>query len=313
MEKRQRTRNGFQYVGPAWTQLLDIAKEIELSGVLKKGHKIRLEKVTQERENKGLRGAALKQHKFLEQVFRIDSDFHTLCSIAFTQSQIDSTRLEIIRELIKKIRENRDDATIMRPSMRLLFAKFRASQATRQESIQHLASADDIWYEYKHAEPAGTSIVFGDYLADKIQSTGLKDKRAVTMRLPNWPLSRDCFMSVEVRNESVKELAMALFKVELHRTADALHVVHQGGVQQTIHDSKDALSRVLEEDVVAVFGLDVLDAISASHIRATERTEGITRTECVKMTFSKGTGTINVIMGTMEGLQIQRKLGGTAA
>jgi hypothetical protein len=310
MTKRKRTRNGFEDVGSAWTQLLDISKEIELCSVLKKGHIKRFKKVTQEREKKGLRGAALKQHKFLDQVLRIGSDYHTLCSIAFTQSQIDSTRSKTLCELIEKIRENRDDTTITCFNAQLLSAKI---QATRQDSIQDPASADDIWYEYKHAEPDGTSIVFGDYLADKIKSTGLKDKRAVTMRLPMWPLSRDCFMSVEVREESVNELAMALFKAEVYGTADTLHVVHQGGVLQTSHDSKNTLSRVLDEDVVSVFGLDVLAAISASHLRATELKKGITRTECVKMTFSKGTGTIDLTMGTMEGLEIQRKLGGTAA
>ncbi|KAE8831152.1 hypothetical protein HRS9122_08742 [Pyrenophora teres f. teres] len=311
--QRQRARNGFKDVGTPWTQLLDTSAEIELSSELKKGHMIRFEKVTQERKKKGLRAAALKQHKFLDKVFRIDSDYHTLCSIAFSQSQIDSTRQDVLNKLIEKIREHRDDVTIISPSMRSLFAGLGKSLATRQESVQRLASADDIWYEYKHAEPEGTLKVFGDYLADKIKSTELKDKRAVTMRLPMWPLSRDCFMSVELREESVKELAMALFKVEVDRVADALHIIHHGGVLQTCHDSKDVLSRVLDEDIVAVFGSDVLAAINASHVRANELAKGRARTECVKMTFSKRMGTIDLIMGTMEGIKIQNKLGATAA
>lgn len=50
--------------------------KIELSGVLRKGDIIRFEKVTQERKKKkGLRGAALKQHKFLDGVFRLDYDY----------------------------------------------------------------------------------------------------------------------------------------------------------------------------------------------------------------------------------------------
>jgi hypothetical protein len=308
----KRARNGFKDVDSCWIQLLETSKTIELSGAIRKGYKARFNKVTNDGEKKGLPRAAVKHHKFFDKVCDLDPDFRTLCSMAFSQNQIDSTKESILKRLYEKIK---GDKMILSPNVRSLFTCLRNSHAEQpvQDSHQRSTSASGIWCEFKHAEREGTTRVFRDYLADKIKSTELLDKRGVTMRLPMWPLSVDGSMSIELREDCVKELRIALFKVEVDWVTDAFHVLHGGGVLQTIYDSKHTLSRVLEEDIVAVFGSDVLTAISRSHLRANEVKEERARTECVKMTFSKGMGTIELIMGAIEGINIQVKLGATAA
>lgn len=313
----KRVRNGFKDVQSSWKQLTETSIDTALSQRLTKSHINRIKKVKSNEKREGLPPAAVKQHKFLKKVLRIDSDYHTLCKIAFSQNQIDSTKAAILEQLVERIRERRNDTTIISPRMRSLIAHTEDPEPVRQleEPKQRSTSASEQWAELKYAEREGTREVFGEYLADRIKTTELNDNwRAVTMRLPRWPADLPilCFVSLELREESVKELARALFKVEVDWVTDDFHIVHPGGMLQSIPNSEHTLKGVLDEDIVAVFGSDVHAAISSCCIRASEIAGGKARTKCVSMTFSKTKGTIDLTMSVPDGFNIQDKLYATA-
>ncbi|CAG5148338.1 uncharacterized protein ALTATR162_LOCUS2186 [Alternaria atra] len=314
--QRSRGRVGFKNVESGWTQLMETFNDIELSLRLTKGHIRRIEKVMEDKKTKRS-GASLKQHKFLRRVLAIDSDSYTLCVAAFSQNQIDSTKAAILDGLVERIRERRND-TIMSPTMRSLFDHSEDNRIVPlpQETNQLLRSTSEPWVELKYAERAGTKEVFGQYLVDRIENTELSDDwKAVIMRLPMWPpdLSAPCFMSLDLCEESTKEVAMALFKVEVTWVTDAFWVVHDGGLLQIIPYSQHTMKGVLDEDIVAVFGADIHAAITTCSIRANELREGHGKTKCISMTFSKSKATIDLTLSVMEGVKIQKKLGVAAA
>jgi hypothetical protein len=104
--QRSRGRIGFKNVESGWTQLMETFNDIELSLRLTKGH-IRRIKTVAENEKTKRSGASLKQHKFLRKVLAINSDSYTLCVVAFSQNQIDSTKAAILDGLVERIRERR--------------------------------------------------------------------------------------------------------------------------------------------------------------------------------------------------------------
>ncbi|EMD95268.1 hypothetical protein COCC4DRAFT_204964 [Bipolaris maydis ATCC 48331] len=208
--KRSRNRIGFQNVESGWKQLMNTFNDIELSQRFTKGHIKRIEKVTAD-EKTVRSGASLKQHKFLRRVLAINSDCYKLCVVAFSQNQINFTKAAILNGLVERIRERRDDINISPIPSLLDFSE--DPQANNQLS----KSPPEHWAELKYAERAGFEKVFGKYLLDRIKNTDMSNNwKAVVMSLPRWPAdySEPCFMSLDLREESVKEVAMALFKVE---------------------------------------------------------------------------------------------------
>ncbi|UPX13470.1 uncharacterized protein EKO05_0003977 [Ascochyta rabiei] len=257
--QRSRSRIGFKNVESGWTQLMETFTSIELSLRLTKGQVGRIKKMTEDKKTKKS-GAFLKQHKFLRRVLAINPDSYTLCIVAFSQNQIDSTKAAILDGLVERIKERRDD-TIMSPTMRSLFDHSEDNRIVPllQETHKLSTNPSEPWVELKYAERAGTREVFGQYLVDRIENTELSDNwKAVIMRLPVWPpdLSAPCFMSLDLREESIKEVAMALFKVEVTWVTDAFWVVHCGGMSQIIPYFQHTMKGVSDEDIVAVFGAD---------------------------------------------------------
>ncbi|XP_014553213.1 hypothetical protein COCVIDRAFT_40766 [Bipolaris victoriae FI3] len=284
--RRSRRRTGFQNIESAWALLIDTLNDIELSQRLTKRHNQRIEKVKAD-EKTTRSGASLKQHKFLKRVSAINPDFHKLCVVAFSQNQISFTKNAILDGLVKKIRGQRD-GTIISPTTRSLL--HRSEDDIRpiplpQETIELPKAPSEPWVELRYAEREGIEKVFGQYLLDRIENTDLRQNwRAVFMRLPMWPqdLSGPCFMSLNLREGSVKEVAMALFKYTMKGVSD--------------------------EDIIAVFGADIHAAITTCSIRANELREGDRRTKCVSITFSEKRAVINLILSVSEGVKIQSKL-----
>jgi hypothetical protein len=290
---------------------METFNDIELSLRLTKGHISRIKKVAENEKTKRS-GASLKQHKFLRKVLAINSDSYTLCVVAFSQNQIDSTKAAILDGLVERIGERRNDI-IISPTMRPLFdhSEDNGIVPLPQETSQPLTSAFEPWVVFNYAERAGTEEVFGQYLVDRIENTELGDNwKAVTMRLPKWPsdISALCFMSLDLREESIKEVAMTLFKVEVTWVRDAFWVVHEGGMLQIIPYSQHTMKGVLDEDIVAVFGADIHAAITTCSMRANELREGGGKTRCVSMTFSERKATIDLTLSVMEGVKIRSKL-----
>jgi hypothetical protein len=292
---------------------METFNDIELSLRLTKGHVSRIKKVAENEKTKRS-GASLKQHKFLRKVLAINSDSYTLCVVAFSQNQIDSTKAAILDGLVGRIAERRNDI-IISPTMRPLFdhSEDNGIVPLPQETNQPLTIP---WVVLKYAERAGTEEVFGQYLVDRIENTELGDNwKAVMMRLPMWPPDRSapCFMSLDLREECIKEVAMALFKVEVTWETDAFRVIHEGGMLQIIPYSQHTMKGVLDEDIVAVFGADIHAAITTCSMRANELSEEGGKTRCVSMTFSKRKATIDLTLSVMEGVKIQNKFWVTAA
>src|SRR4051794_31366821 len=114
-------RNGFRDVDLAWKQLTKISNDLKLSQRLTKGQSNRFTRVTSQAKNP-LSPAAQKHYRFLNRVREIDPNYYMLCTIAFTQYQIDSTRVTILKELVKRIKDRRGDATVIHGGIRSLVA-----------------------------------------------------------------------------------------------------------------------------------------------------------------------------------------------
>ncbi|EUC26738.1 hypothetical protein COCCADRAFT_113512 [Bipolaris zeicola 26-R-13] len=310
--RRSRRRTGFQNIESAWALLIDILNDIELLQRLTKRHNQRIEKVKAD-EKTTRSGASLKQHKFLKRVSAINPDFHKLCVVAFSQNQISFTKNAILDGLVEKIRGQRD-GTIISPTTRSLL--HRSEDDIRpiplpQETIELPKAPSEPWVELRYTKREGIEKVFRQYLLDRIENTDLRQNwRAVFMRLPMWPqdLSGPYFMLLNLREGSVKEVAMALFKVEVTWRTNAFWIIHENGLLQIIPHSQYTMKGVSDKDIIAVFGADIHAAITTYSIRANELREGDRRTKCVSITFLEKRAVINLILSVSEGVKIQSKL-----
>jgi hypothetical protein len=302
----QRKRNGIQDVDSAWTQITKISKSLKLSQRLTPGQSNRFKKVTESRGKEGLSTAALKHHTFLERVRDVDLNYYMLCTIAFSQYQIESTRAAILNDLVVRIRNNRNDASVISSSIRTL------TEGLERHGTVRPPQAPEKWYVFTHAEVEGTREVFGESMMHKIKRVQMdKDWRAVTMRFPHTrtpEIPSSCSLSLEIREEDIKELAIALFKIEVNWATDAFQLAHENGTVQIIPHSEFTLKGVLGEDIVAVFEPEINSAITECPVRARELVEGKRRTDCVSMTFRRSEGTIILALGLERGVQIQGKL-----
>ena len=226
-------------------------------------------------------------------------NYKALCSITFSQNQIDSTKKAVLKELLLIIEEH-SKATGLSSGVRSLLAGLGLESRSQ--------SQDSDWVDFNHAERSGVEQVFGEYLSDRINRTEL-GKYAVTLRMPRKPadLSAECFMFVEIHEEHVKEVAMALFNIRLDWLPEALQVSHSTGLVQTIA-SKHAIKGVSDEGISAVFGAQVKHAIDTCRVRVKEVGQGKVTTHCISMTVSGRKATASLTMGLMGGYSIQKAL-----
>jgi hypothetical protein len=305
----QRKRNGIQDVDLAWTQITRISKSLELSQRLTPGQSNRFKRVTESTGKEGLSTAALKHHTFLERVRDVDFNYHMLCTIAFSQYQIESTKTAILNDLVKRIWNNRNDTSVISSNIRTLTEVLERRRIVRPPQE---VSAPEKWFVFTHAEVEGTREVFGEGMMHKIKRVQMdKDWRAVTMRFPRTrtpEIPSSCFLSLEIREEDMKELAIALFKIEVNWVTDTFQLVHENGTVQIVPHSEFTLKGVLGKDIVAVFEPEINSAITECPVRARELLEGKLRTDCVSMIFRRSEGTIILALDLERGVQIQGKL-----
>ena len=133
-------------------------------------------------------------------------------------------------------------------------------------------------------------------------------KAAVTTILPLWGGPVDCLISLDICDQEVEQLAMALFNAKVKWVEQVLHVVLKEGFTLIIPHSETTLKGALDEAIIAVFGLEIHNAIAESPIRRRELEEGKHVTECVSMILTKNGAIINLSLGLEGGLQIQNKL-----
>jgi hypothetical protein len=312
--QQKRVRNGFKDVDSAWIHLNNVSRTLKYSQRLTKGQSNRFKRVSRNRIEEGLSAAAIKHHTFLNRVLDIDSSYHTLCTIAFTQNQIESTRTTVLDELVERIQQRQGDPPVVSSSIRSLTADLenRGTVQPPQDPSQRLANASEKWFVFMHARLEGTRELLGEDMVHKIKSSHLgNDWRAVTMHFPSWPTPDNldsCFMRLDIREEEVEGLAMALFSVKVEWVLGVLQIAYDNGMVQLIPHPEFTLKGVLEQDIVTVFKSEIHGAITECPIRVRERAEGKHRTECVSMAFSRKECTITLTMGLDRGIEIQNKL-----
>lgn len=133
-------------------------------------------------------------------------------------------------------------------------------------------------------------------------------RAAVTTVLPPWGGLVDFFISLDIIEQQVEQLAMALFKAKVKRTEGVLHCALQDGMTFVIPNSEPILKGVLREDIIKVFGANIYHAIAESPTYRRESDSGKSKTECVSMILTKNGAIINLSLGLERGLEIKKKL-----
>ena len=296
---RQRVARGLHNVNSAWAQITKtMSMQLSTPG-LTSAQLQRYEKVTKEWSNGTVPHTSLRYYRFLQQVNYADPDYFVLCIIAFTQAQIDCTYQHVRDALIKRIQQNSGSA---KDARNVIIAVMNTKKALKpvQKSNQGLSITTGQWVSFTHAELEGTKEIFGEDMVNKIKKPQMdRDWRAVTMRFPRFPASiyAPCFLILEIREEYVKELAMALLGIKVDWEPQVFP-----------RDFSFQLRGGSEEAISAVFGPIIRDAITESIKRVSELAEEQARADCITMTFRWNGASIQLPMCLEKGTQIQRKL-----
>lgn len=132
-------------------------------------------------------------------------------------------------------------------------------------------------------------------------------KAAITMVFPDWVAEVQCLMSLDICANYVVHLAQILFKAEVRRVEDVLHISRSGFTIITPFPEA-TLKGVSKEAIVEVFGNDILEAINDCPIRKREVTEGKSDTECVSMILAKNGAIINLSLNLERGFELKKQL-----
>ncbi|KAK3312590.1 hypothetical protein B0H66DRAFT_537672 [Apodospora peruviana] len=155
----------------------------------------------------------------------------------------------------------------------------------------------------------GINGVFNKYICDAIRRVTDQDevKAAVTMILPLWGGPVDCFVSLDICENEVEKLSMALFKAKVRWAEHTLRLEREG-IVVSIPSSEATIGGVLDGDILEVFGPVVHTAITENPVRKRELEEGKLATECVSMGFIKNGAILNLSLGLERGLEIWKEL-----
>jgi len=172
--------------------------------------------------------------------------------------------------------------------------------------LTHAELPSESWFEFTHAELQGTISTFGETMAKRVKNVEMgQDWKAVTMHFPRKTITPEspCFIKLEIGEEYLSELAMALFKIEVHWVANAFQVVHENGIEQSMPEFTH--KGALEENVVAVFGPEISNASTQWTVRLAQ---GKSRIGGVSMKFARSEVTVTLEMSVQRGIAIQKKL-----
>ncbi|KAJ5100876.1 hypothetical protein N7456_006928 [Penicillium angulare] len=169
---------------------------------------------------------------------------------------------------------------------------------------------------FEHASLEGIAAVFNGAISGAIRirtnssSTSVKtcSKASVTTVFPPWGGPVDCLLSLDICESMVQALAMALFNARVKWAENSLHVSFERGANLTIPNSEVTLKGVGDEAIAAVFGSEIQHATRESPIRLRELEEGRLMTECVSMIITEKSAIVNLSLGLIRGLEIQKKL-----
>lgn len=154
----------------------------------------------------------------------------------------------------------------------------------------------------------GIAKVFDEYLCGAIRRVEGDLKAAVTMAFLLWGGLVHCLMSLDICENDVEQLAMALFGAKVKWAEQVLHLVLNEGITLIIPNSEATLKGVKDEAIIEIFGTEIYGAITESPVHRRELAEGKRVTECVSMIFTKKGAIINLSLGLEGGLQLQNKM-----
>lgn len=166
---------------------------------------------------------------------------------------------------------------------------------------------------FEHASLEGIAAVFKGLICGAIRTsfpTSVKtySKASVTTVFPPWGGPVDCLLSLDICESMVQALAMTLFNATVKWAESSLHIGFESGTTLTIPNSEVTLKGVADEAIAVVFGSEIQQAIKESRIRLRELEEGKLMTECVSMIVTEKGAIVNLSLGLVRGLEIQKKL-----
>ncbi|KAJ6118882.1 hypothetical protein N7471_013502 [Penicillium samsonianum] len=169
---------------------------------------------------------------------------------------------------------------------------------------------------FEHASLEGIAAVFKGIISGAIRirtksfpnSVKTYSKASVTTVFPPWGGPVDCLLSLDICESRVQALAMALFNATVKWAENSLHIGFERGTTLTTPNSEVTLKGVGDETIAAVFGFEIEQAIKESPIRLRELKEGRLMTECVSMIITEKGAIVNLSLGLVRGLEIQKKL-----
>jgi hypothetical protein len=311
-----RARSRLEDVDSAWKQITETANTFKYSQQLTPGQSKRVEKVAENRGRQKKTEEALKYYTFMNKILELSSNYDLLFSVTFSQTLISSTRTKILDAILERIKERLNDASIISPGLRSITACSEERRALQplQQHTQGPASTP-AHFEYTHAELDGTRSVFDEAIVKSIKELPIEQNwravtKAVTMRFPSSSVTNtsSCSLKLDIREENVKELGIALFNIEVNWMTDSFHVLHENGTVGIVQHSKYIHKGAMAETIGTVFGLEIISAMDECPLRHLELSKGMRITQCVSMTFTRGGGTIEMSLGLARGVEIQRKL-----
>jgi hypothetical protein len=257
---------------------------------------------------KGLSGRPRKQQVFLDSVQEKSRGCSLLCAIAYSQNRIGATPQHVLDSLLRKIENNKEDDIFTRADILAYAAEYKIPGAV-QVPQQNRQTQNERVFAYASLQRIGE--VFNKSICDAIRRVTVNEdsKAAVTMIFPIWGKQVNyAMMSLDVCEQDMVRLAMALFNVQLQLVEGVLHVVLSSGTTLIISDPKITLKGVPDEVILNVFGPAIYNAVTKCPARENELVEGKYVTECVSMTITKNKATIDLSLDLEGGLEIGKKL-----
>ncbi|KAJ6003896.1 hypothetical protein N7540_013178 [Penicillium herquei] len=251
-----------------------------------------------------------------------------LCAAALGQNNVRDMNDSQRNALVCKLGEEKYRLLINNPSFPSIVEDTEVFLDCHESSplTAHARFSQDVWQVstdlantqevFEHASLEGIAAVFKGVISGAIRirtnssSTSGKtcSKASVTTVFPPWGGPVDCLLSLDICESMVQDLAMALFNARVKWAENSLHVSFERGANLTIPNSEVTLKGVGDEAIVAVFGSEIQYAIRESPIRLRELEEGRLMTECVSMIITEKSAIVNLSLGLIRGLEIQKKL-----
>ncbi|KAF2011922.1 hypothetical protein BU24DRAFT_495030 [Aaosphaeria arxii CBS 175.79] len=317
--------DGFETCNMFMKQVIDASNQLKLSSALGIRQRNRYDFVLKNRTSDKYfpRLESRKENEFLNRVYSIDRCWWLLVLSTAAHKNITKTKRPILEEVILAITERKDDTEIIHSGIRRIaesmgIFELAEHPGTPQSSTQQSSDTSNPWDEYPsvgtwrvftNPAPDLEDCRFGGIILESLERID-NTFEAVTLRAPLWVLSGEpvpCFVNLRICKRHVQSLGNTLFNTDIAWTGHSFRVFHEDGLIQTVPCPQITLTGVSDEVIFEVFGPRIREAVIACPIRQSELGNGISRTECVSMTFSKDEASIDLSLDLVKGTDIFMK------